>query len=226
MPSTYNSRSGATGELLSPTSSESSSLPGNEYKRLQQRQKIERLNAYFEQPHLPLSYTSARPKTSYQQARIPRERRVEISEVGNATRIALGSNFDFTHESYRSQRSAAAHTTRTSERKEPIPQRYIDEFNNKWAEDDRIYEHQRQADYTYNADWRTHAGMHVDTKPLPAPRREAKPSYDHRPMRFDSSSRDEPRPLARSAPAAFASRFSLETREEPVPKRSFWGRFR
>ena len=179
-----------------------------------------------------------RPKTSYQAAGISRERQVEISEVGNATRLALGSSFNFTDEGYhRSQRSAAANATSTRrdtsayERRDPIPQRYIDEFNQKWAEDDRVYEHQREADYTYNADWRTHSGMYVDTKPLPAPRREVSSSYGNRPMRFDSSSRDEPRPLVRSAPAAFASnsaafasRFSVETTEEP--KRSFWGRLR
>jgi hypothetical protein len=251
MPSTHRSSRSATSERLrSPASSESSSLPGDEYRRLQKRQQQARLNTYFSQPHLPPSYTSVRPKTSYQaRPHLTRERRSEISEVANATRNALGSSFDFTDESYNcSQRTAAVstlHTARTrcddvaSKGEAPIPQRYIDEFNKRWHEDDLQYErqHQYKADYTPKAAWRSHAGMYVDTKPLPPPRREATPRYllqDQelsRPVRFDSSARDEPRPLARAAvyeATAIASRFSNETFETrgSEPKRSFWNRFR
>jgi hypothetical protein len=222
MPSTYgSSRSRASGTIESPTSGEASSLPGDEFRRLQKRQQTERLNAYFGQSHLPPSYTAIRPKTSYQQANIPRERRVAISEVSNATRLALGASFNFTDESYRSQRIHTARPT-TSDAENLTPQRYIEEFNKKWAEDDAKYEHQTQADYTFNAGWRTHAGMYVDTKPLPAPRRDRFEAG--RPVRFDTYSQDEPRPLARAVPAILASRFSFES-EEAEPRRSFWGRF-
>jgi hypothetical protein len=229
MPSTHgSSRSGASLSPLSPTSSSASSLPGDEYRRLQKRQQHERLDAYFSQPHLAPSYTSIRPKTSYQAAHLPRERRVEISEVANATRRALGSNFDFTDGSYNcSQRTAAVsilHSARSrrnadrEEKEEPMPQRYIDEFNKRWHEDDLTYErqHQYRADYTHSAEWRSHAGMYVDVKPLPSPRRE-------RAVRNEQAHSYERRPLTR---VVNQSRFSLETHEEPTPKRGFWNRFR
>jgi hypothetical protein len=249
MPSTHrSSRSAASEGIRSPTSSEASTLPGDEYRRLQKLQQQARLNTYFEQPHLPPSYTSIRPKTSYQAwPHLTRERRSEISEVANATRLALGSSFDFTDESYNcSQRSGAVDTLRSaatrrddvaSEKEKSIPQRYIDEFNKRWHEDDLQYErqHQYKADYTPKAAWRSHAGMYVDTKSRPPPRREAMPRYllqdqeTSRPVRFDGASRDEPRPLAcAQVYEATASRFSSETLEtrESEPKRSFWNRFR
>jgi hypothetical protein len=223
MPSTQSSS-----HTLSSTSNEASSLPGDEFRRLHKRQQHEYLNAYFEQPHLPPAYTSIRPQTSYQTARSTRERRVEISELANATRHVLGSSFDFTDESYnRIQRSTAVERLVTArsrrnadraEREDPIPQRYIDEFNKRWHEDDLVYErwHQYRADYTHSAEWRSHAGMYVDVKPLPLPRWE-------RAVGNEQTHLYEPKPLTR---AVNQSRFSLETHEESIPKRSFWGRFR
>ncbi|KAF1836821.1 hypothetical protein BDW02DRAFT_492598 [Decorospora gaudefroyi] len=210
------SRSGTT---YYTTSSSGAILPDDEYKVLQERQQRAHLEAHFAQPALAPSHTSVRPKTSYQEANLPQDRRAHISEIKNATRDALGSSFDFTDDSYdRGQSSSGTRRATTQySYEEPIPQRYIDEFNKKWHEDDLKYEHQYRADCTHNAGWRTHQNMYVDIKPLP--RHESAPRY---------ANVYEPRPLTREAPKMLRSKFSfdsaVETTLETKPKHSFWRR--
>jgi hypothetical protein len=202
-------------------------LPSDEFQKLRKQQERSRL----EHPGSPNHYMH--PNTPYQRVGLSPDARLRISAVKKATRAALGPSFDFTHDNYtRSQRSTNTSPVPSARRRvekslDPIPQRYIDEFNRKWRDDDWIYDsHQYAADMTYNAPWRAHAPMYVDIKPLPC----QEPLHRHIPHmtnsgRFDSG-RDvcEPRPLTRGGPA-LVSRFSSDTLDEP-PKRNFWSRHR
>lgn len=137
---------------------------------------------------------SQRSYTSYQEARLPHAQRVHISEAKNATRRALGPSFSFTDE-YDNQASNYPATTQTTAlsggrrsrgnhtEREPIPQKYLDEYHAWSRADDEKYNiddrHPYKADYISNAQWHTHDGVHV----APAPTAAATPILCPTPMK-------------------------------------------
>ncbi|RMZ74222.1 hypothetical protein GMOD_00003229 [Pyrenophora seminiperda CCB06] len=211
-----------------PTSPTVRSLPDEEYRALRRSQQKAELNAYFAQPSL--LPRSSIPRTAYQEAELSQSRRSQISDVKDATRRALGSNFDFTDVGYErsssSQRSSSATSpsrysaATSSSYEEKIPQRYIDEFNEKWFEDDLKYgAKQYAADRDGSASWRTHEAMYGDIRPLP--RRDTTLRYT---AQSDLDSRvdnaiEEPRPQ-------LTSRWSVSTIDsvDEPKKRSLLGR--
>jgi hypothetical protein len=229
---TRSSTSTRSSDIKTPTSYyHPTYLPGDEFRMLQKRQERERLEHHFE--HRGHSNHYINPRTPYQDVGLSPDARLRISAVKNATRTALGPSFDFTDDSYnRSQRCTDASSVPSVRRGadkslDPIPQRYIDEFNKKWRDDDLKYDaHQYAADMTHNTPWRAHAPMYVDIKPLPR----QEPLHRPLPQTTNSGCFDgglsvcEPRSLTRGRPA-LVSKFSCETLDEP-PKRTFWRRSR
>lgn len=147
-------------------------LPGDEYQTLQRRHARQRLESHFSHRGSSNSFPSLR--TAYQSADFSLPKRSHISAVQNATRQALGPSFNFTDQSFtfltqRSQPVSCPPTTdeQASRYDEPIPQRYLDAFNQKWAEDDDIYDCvQARGDRTNGALWRRHADLPAGITPL------------------------------------------------------------
>lgn len=214
----------STQSYSNKSSTDSLGLPSDEYRILKKRQEIGRLEAHFADSSNPPSCSI--PYTPFQQVGIPQESRTLISETRNATRSALGASFDFTDDSYdRSQRTGAVDMLRLVElrrerrnRKPPIPQRYLDEFNRKWAYDEEMYEpSQSIADYAYDAPWRFHTPMHTDIVPVPyrdthGPRTRLGREY---------YGECEQRPAIRETPP-LVSKFSFDSEIEPK-RRSLFG---
>jgi len=201
-------------------------LPDDEFRTLQKRQNRSRLEKHF--AHQGSSNHYSRPRTAYQKADLSQEERLRISKVKNATRQALGSSFDFTDSgcSYSQQSDvgltlSATETLRdSSSYEEPIPREYIDAFNQRWYEDDDVYEPaQYVADHTFNAPWRQHADMYTDIEPITCP--EVAP-FGNRHSRVGSAIDDrfEQRPLTSPRPQ-LVSKFSFDS-DMPSRKRRFF----
>lgn len=145
-------------------------LPGDEYRALRKLQQRNRLEEHF--AHNGSSKTRISPQTPKPADGHSISNRVHASDVKYTTRKALGANFDFTDGGYERAR-AATEARRTVGQKEQgkhekaIPQKYIDEFNKKWQEDDERYESDLWKAYcTDNAAWRKHEAMYSDIAPL------------------------------------------------------------
>jgi hypothetical protein len=220
-------------------------LPGEEYRKLRRGQDRERLEKHFEprESHFKplISLHSA-----YRTASLSQDQRLRISEVKSATRVALGSSFDFDDDSYgrldrhehKYQRSHG--WVDDAAQGGNIPQKYLDEFNQHWHEDDEENDaDQYMADHAREAPWRKHA---------PALQRRLdlelvygnEPVYTNKPIHTN-----EPiytRPLTKGAPPRIDSGYGSEY-EPPrtpqllpskfsfdhsikKPKRRFLGRFR
>ncbi|EFQ95585.1 hypothetical protein PTT_05979 [Pyrenophora teres f. teres 0-1] len=204
-----------------PISSKSRGLPGDEYRTLKKAQEKAELNEHFAQPSLPTRTIS---KSAYQQLDLSKDRRSQISEVKNATRRALGSSFDFTDEGYEHSQRASATSSRDSIGKYEIrdsPQRYIDEFNKKWVEDDLKHEAtQYAADRDGSGSWRAHEIMYGDIKSLPSRDTASGHVAQNGPnRRIDSVVEEAPRPQ-------LVSKWSMSTidLDEEPKKRSLFGR--
>ena len=203
------------------TNPTSRNLPGEEYRALKKAQEKAELNKHFAQPSLPSRSVA---KTAYQKVDLTRNRRSQISEVKDATRRALGASFDFTDSGYNhSQRSSATSSRDSVARyEEEIPQRYIDEFNEKWVEDDLKYAAEQYAtDSDGSASWRTHQDMYEDIKPLPHRYNIARGylAQNSPDSRVDSVMEEECRPQ-------LTSKWSISTIncDEELKKRSLSGR--
>ncbi|KAF2847198.1 hypothetical protein T440DRAFT_540091 [Plenodomus tracheiphilus IPT5] len=168
----------STPHLPSLTSLTPQGLPSDEYRTLRKRQDKHRLESHFAHntpkgnlpnANLTTPHHHHPHQTAYQKANLPPSARLHISKLQNATRAALGPNFSFTHESYevcrRNEESISQRAVEERRRGksgngrggEPIPQRYIDEFNKMWAEDEDASDaEQARADRMVDARWRVH----------------------------------------------------------------------
>jgi hypothetical protein len=199
-------------------------LPNDEYRYLVKRQDRSRLEAHFAQP----SHTSshAMPRTAYQeQGNLGSSRRAQISGTAYATRAALGSGFDFTDEGFDHMQtvdglqSPSTWYYELGSDEEPIPARYIAEFNEKLRDAERRYsKHERRSDdSTAFTSRRTHSGTYSAARSSEPP----KPTPPRR-ERHDSGVRKEtvyePTPTVQSK-----FNWSSSDNDEPL-KWSFWGR--
>lgn len=215
--STYNSIYSHT--YSTTPSSGSLGLPGDEFRILQKRQNRDRLDAHFSHYASP-SY-SHHPRPVCRDMPSTQDARLLISEVKNATRQALGRNFDFTDDWHdRTKRHESVETRGDAkEYGEPIPQKYLDEYH-KWSrEDDAKYDaDQSMADYTPGARWRAHDHLHIDVTAM-------RPSTSHR-----ETFRHLPQPVHASivpnepdyARPVLVSKFSFDS--DMPPRRSFFRR--
>jgi hypothetical protein len=154
--------------------SRSHGLPGDEYTRLRLR---DLLNTHFEHRENRNAACSKQSRSAYRDAGLLREERVHISEVRRATRAALGSGFDFMDNGYERSRRCEDSSLRSwgwidhEPHRDSIPQKYQDEFNKLWHEDDEANDAlQYRADRTRNAPWRDHvmlerSRLNVETLP-------------------------------------------------------------
>lgn len=162
-----------------PTSSRHTRLPSDEYKHLQHLQKRERLTTHF-------THQRNRPSTSYNRSNpyrdtgLSKDHRIDISKVRNATRAALGPSFSFDDD------DSYPHPTQHRDNYErdnyersrgwiddgeyssaPIPKKNLDEYHQRWQEDDEDYDVDRyQADYAKDAPWRQPAEMNHVPMPI------------------------------------------------------------
>ncbi|KAF2256872.1 hypothetical protein BU26DRAFT_558308 [Trematosphaeria pertusa] len=146
-------------------------LPSEQYAALAGRQKVEGL--FSRGGSSQAGYSPSPPKTprfnspqrSY--AGLTQEQRLHASEVRHATRKLRGPSFDFDDESYSSagRHRYGGHWDYRDDGK-PIPQKYIDEFNQKWHEDDEDNDaDQFIADYQCDATWREHQSVYSCSAP-------------------------------------------------------------
>lgn len=139
----------------SDDSSKARGLPEEEYRALQKRQQRSQLETHFTEQNRSISNLS---KTAYQKALLPGYQRLHISQANYATYKALGESFDFTDDSFDRLQSPSVSMSihLRHSYKEPIPQRYIDEFNKKWHEDDMRYDKSRYNDDFSHRSYREH----------------------------------------------------------------------
>jgi hypothetical protein len=200
-------------------------LPNDEYRYLVKRQDRSRLEAHFAQPSHTSSY--AMPRTAYQeQVNLGSSRRAQISGTAYATRAALGSGFDFTDEGFDHIQTASDLQSRSTSYyelgsdEEPIPARYIAEFNEKLRDAERrCSEHERCSDdYTAFTSRRTHSGTYSAARssepPKPTP-----PRGERHDSGFEKRIVYGPTPTVQSK----FNWSSSDNDDEPL-KRSFWGR--
>jgi hypothetical protein len=215
-----------------PTASQRSvGLPEEEYRGLYRAQTRERLESHFE--HRGGSSSSSESSHSvYRDAGLAREERRAISEVRSATRAALGSSFDFDDDSYgRSRRHMDKYQRSygwTGE--EPcggaIPKKYLDEYNQRWHEDDEDNDaDQYLADYASRAPWRNHERLnHYPAYVEPSNNRPRKVVAPRNVDRECGSSHDDfERPQSRPQ---LISNFSFDDYEEPQREHRFLARLR
>jgi hypothetical protein len=143
--------------------SRSSGLPSDEYRTLRRAQDRSRLESHFSLGEkVDATYTTT--SSAYRSAGLSQSERFRVSEVRSATRSALGSSFNFDDESYeRSMRREGEYQqsrgwiSEDETRHDPIPKKYLDEFNRKWHEDDEDNDaDQYLADCASEAKWRRH----------------------------------------------------------------------
>lgn len=134
-----------------------------ESRNIRRDQDRERLEKHLEhRGNSGHSYPA--PHSNYRDAGLSEGERVRISQVKSATRAALGPSFHFDdgtfhrsrrHNNYQRSQGWTDHTENGIK---DIPQKYIDEFNQKWHEDDEDNDaDQYLADYAGEAPWRKHA---------------------------------------------------------------------
>ncbi|KAH9865246.1 hypothetical protein IAQ61_009193 [Plenodomus lingam] len=155
------------------TTPRSTGLPSDEYRDLVKRQRRSQIESHLSHKHsissCSTTTTTPHTPTPYQTTHLSPSHRLQISQVKNATRRALTPGFDFTDERYEQAQRRDTTTHKSRRYQEPIPQRYINEFNSKWARDDELYDaEQARADRVVNAAWRVHDGMRGDVAPLDA----------------------------------------------------------
>jgi hypothetical protein len=199
------------------------SLPSEEYRTLCRAQDRERLNKHFEHQGNRLKPAAA-PYSAYRQAGLPQDERVRISEVKSATRAALGASFDLDDDSYGRLEEHEHEYQRSrgwvddTPPRSAIPQKYLDEFNRLWHEDDEDNDaDQYLADHSHGAPWRKHVPLEhykLAAEPIRNKSR-TKPA----PSRGDSGYGREP-----ERPRLPPSKFSSESSERPSGKRGFFNR--
>jgi hypothetical protein len=214
-------------------------LPGDDFTRLCQQ---DRLNTHFQHRGNQDAALPEPPRSAYRDAGISQSQRSRISEVRGATRAALGSSFDFIDDSYERsrRRDDDYHRSRgwldKEPRRDPIPQKYQDEFNKLWHEDDMANDADRyRDDYTSpkNAPWREHVMLDRNGR-MVGPDFSRPPIISSAPRRVDSviDSCGFRRPASppRQASPVLVSKFSFESLadsvEEAPPRRRYFGRFR
>lgn len=223
-PNSWSSR-GQGSSWYSTSTNSSLGLPGDEFRTLKRRQNRDRLENHFS--HRGASNYS-HSRTAYQDAHLGHNERVRISEVKNATRKALGSNFDFTDNGHRGtkyyeaglKRRTAESRRDSSKYEVPIPQKYLDEYY-EWSRkyEEKYEAHQSKADYTFGAPWRTHDRLHVDPAAVrPSTLYRETPRSSTKPESVESNIYDE-RGYARPP---LVSKFSFDS--DVPPKRSFFRR--
>ena len=216
-------------------------LPDDEWRELGRAQGRERLKSHFEQ-HRNSSRSYQPTRSVYRDAGFSHSQRHGLSEVRSSTRAALGPNFDpFDNESYdRSCRrdddyGRSRGWTDDTPRDNTIPKKCLDEYNQRWHEDDEDNDAgQYLADYASEASWRKHKRLdrrdHYMGEPSShsyRPRTAATP-----PRRVDSAccGDDFERPQTRGQYEwpQLSSKFSFddEVYEEPKPKGGFFNHFR
>ncbi|KAH7075425.1 hypothetical protein BKA63DRAFT_594851 [Paraphoma chrysanthemicola] len=171
-----------------PRSTDYGGLPGDEYQILRRANDRERLERHFEGGSSSRTYQPS--SSAYRDAGLSYSQRHGISEVRNATRAALGPSFDFTDDTYgRSTRHRDNYERSrgwTDDRPSPsgaIPQRYLNEYNQRWHEDDEDNDADRYLDdHNRNATWRRPARL-TETPTY------REPAYNSRPRSAVSSSR-------------------------------------
>lgn len=224
-------------QARNPKIPKTSGLPHDEYRALRRALDLEQLEDHFEHRGSRRPTTSY-SRTAYRDAGLTQPERYRISEVGSATRAALGPSFDFDDGSYersiRRQREyerSRGWTDDGRSSRTPIPRKYIDEFNQKWHEDDEDHDaDQYLADYQKNAPWRIHNPMQFHDRdfvemsaPRPyrsaAPRRRYASPVDVRNLqRYDSAvDVGDERPQ-------LMSKFSTDDIEKAPRRRGFFDR--
>ncbi|KAF1917141.1 hypothetical protein BDU57DRAFT_548696 [Ampelomyces quisqualis] len=215
----------------------SSSLPSNEFRTLRRAQDHERLNTHFEHRGNRHDKTTP-PYSAFRAKGLSQDERVRVSETRKATRAALGASFDFDDDSYKRSRRRDDDYARPRGWKEDapcseaIPQRYIDDFNKRWHEDDEENDADRYlADHTPEARWRKHEPIRYPVGyPIgypvivlsEYPRRSAsRPRTSAAHVRVDSGYGGESWRLRSPPPQLISSKFSFDDCEKPSRRRGF-----
>ncbi|KAH8730410.1 hypothetical protein GQ44DRAFT_768188 [Phaeosphaeriaceae sp. PMI808] len=153
------------------SSAKSAGLPGDEYIHLIKAQRRLRLEDHFSSPKASLPRPFQSPSSPYRNKGLSQSHRCDISEVRSATRTAFRSNFDFNADNCERSRSGQSEyedsrgwtNIDAASRDGAIPQKYIDNFNRRWHEEDEDNDaDQYLADCTPNASWRMHAKLYTD----------------------------------------------------------------
>lgn len=213
--------------VRNPVNHRREGLPGDEWRELGRAHRRDNLEDHFSGE----SRAYQRRPTAYESAGLDRDRRYEISATRNATRAALGANFDpydadsYARSSRRGEDYGRSRAFSEAPRSPAIPQRYRDEYNRLFNEDDRSRDtHQYRADMTSNAPWRQHA-------PLDSDHYRGEPSTHRRrtsaaPSRVDSAydSRYDSTHFRPNQPSAFD--WDEDSVHQPSRRDRFMGMFR
>jgi hypothetical protein len=216
--------------------SRSHGLPGDEYSRLRKR---DCLNTHFEHRGNRDAPYPELTRSAYRDAGLFRESRVRVSETRNATRAALGGSFDFTDDGYERSRRREDDYQRSrgwiddAPRRAPIPQKYQDEFNRLWNEDDEANDaYQYRSDSSRDAPWREHVALEcnrLDVSRLPTRRPETSYATSRNDSGYGSSGSRRLSTPPRVRSPELVSRFSFgsvsDSYKEPPRRRRHLGLF-
>jgi len=216
--------------------SRSHGLPGEEYSRLHTR---DRLNTHFEHRGNKDAPYPEPTRSAYRDAGLSRESRVRVSETRSATRAALGSSFDFTDDGFERSRRREDYYQRSrgwiddAPRCAPIPQKYQDEFNKLWNEDEEANgSYQYRSDSSSDAPWREHVALErkrLDVSRLPTRRPETSYAISRNDSGYGSSGSRRPIAQPKKRSPQLVSRFSIESvadnYKEPPRRRRYLGLF-
>ena len=166
-----------------PTSPTSPGLPAEEYQYLRKQQQRQHLESQLRSRSNTSPYFTHSPtysQTAFQQAGLAHAQRVHISEVRNATRKALGANFDFADEKDRGngggrtvqRRPAHTSTTTTPRPRERMPQHHVDALSARWSEAEM------QEQYARSRAARMQQNMHGATTASVSRRRDHSRAHD------------------------------------------------
>jgi hypothetical protein len=203
-------------------------LPVDEYRSLRRAQDRSCLETHFShRGNVNTPYTV--PYSAYRSAGLSQGERFRVSQVKSATRAALEGSFDFDDEGYDRSRRREGEYQRSrgwiddDVCRDPIPQKYLDEFNQKWHEDDEDNNaDQYLADCSREAAWRKHV--------LPEHRAGVEPLQTRRPAasRADSgyAGREFMRPRTPPIVPLPPSKFSFDVREETPRRHGYLDRLR
>jgi hypothetical protein len=213
-------------------------LPHDEYLSLRRALDREQVEKHFE-------HSGGKPVTSYlrstyRNAGLSQPERYRISEVGAATRVALGPSFDFEKDSFeRSMRRQGEYERSRGWADDgrsgvtPIPPKYRNEFNQKWHEDEEDLDaDQYLADLRKDAPWRTHyssqAFLDRDVAEMSAPRsyRDATPQRHNNAVDVRDVQRYDSAVDVQDERPQLISNFSTEDIEKAPRRRNFFDRLR
>jgi hypothetical protein len=216
-------------------------LPSDEHRYLVKQQHRALLETHFAQPSISPSHRVP-SKTAYQKQGNPsRSQRVKISEDAYATRAAIGPNFDFTDEMFdRLQASKnkpkPLYNSWEDEDwdEEPIPARYIAEFNvifrNVFRDSESRYSGQHyDSDDDMMAVWRlAHSGTYDDDITSLLYRKATAPPCERHDSGYEQRIAREPTPQPQSKFDWDSSDDEDEddNDDEKQPKKSLWARAR